>query len=97
MVIDTNTLGYVLNEDDKLHEYYKPVYDFLFSHNGYMVLGGTHYLKENSNRHFRTLITALQRKNKIVFVCHEAVDKIEEYFLNKGFRLDNRTAPELLQ
>lgn len=80
VVIDMNVIKAVFNAEDKKHEYFKPVKDWILVGKGKMVVGGNTYYQELSELHnFRRFYLALRKAGKVVIGGDEKViDELEE-------------------
>ncbi|OOE32009.1 hypothetical protein [Salinivibrio kushneri] len=79
IVIDMNVVKTVFNEEEKDHQYYKPVKDWILRGKGKMVVGGKTYHEELKRMYkFRKLYLALRKAGKVVVGgCDEKIDKLE--------------------
>lgn len=78
IVVDTNAISRVFNEQNSEHEEFKPVRDWILKKKGKLVYGGTKYLEELSKMgEYLKLFQLLGRINKTVVVDTEAVDEYQ--------------------
>jgi len=78
VVIDMNVIIAVFNEDDKKHEFFRPVRDWILTGKGKMVVGGSTYFKELGKLNkFRRLYLALRKAGKVVVSSDSDIDKLE--------------------
>lgn len=78
IVIDTNTIARVFDDENKEHEEFKPVRDWIIHKKGMIVYGGTKYFEELSKmRQYLRLFSLLNAAGKAVVRDAEAVDKIQ--------------------
>jgi hypothetical protein len=93
LIIDANCFGSVLNPKAKNHEAFKPVHKWILSgKGGRMIMGGTKYRAEvKLNVKSFPVLIELKRKNRIVSIPDDKVDRKEEEIKNmtKGIALFN--------
>lgn len=78
IVIDINVIKTVFNEEEKNHQYYKPVKDWILGGKGKMVVGGSTYYEELEKMYkFRKFYIALRKAGKVVVGCDEKIDNLE--------------------
>lgn len=78
IVIDMNVLPSILNAKAVDHYKYIDVYKWVFEGKGFIVFGGTHYIRElRALGSYLGIISELQRKGRTRRVIDELVDKEE--------------------
>lgn len=90
IIVDTNTIARVFDEDNQEHEDFKPVRDWIINKKGKLVYGGTKYLEElGAMGQYLKLFQLLGRVNKTVIIDKETVDEYqaeaEELIQHKDF------------
>jgi len=76
IIIDTNTLASVFDENSMFHSEFKPVYDWVKTGNGKVVYGGTKYLEELKTKYLAVFLE-LRRNNRAIYVNDDQVDAEE--------------------
>lgn len=74
IIIDTNTLPAVFDDNCSDHLTFKPVLDWICDGPGKVVFGGTQYSTELKKRYLG-LFTALKAANKAVYIDDDLVDQ----------------------
>lgn len=82
IVIDMNTFAMVFDQSNERHRDFSPVKEWLERGLGFLLFGGTRYLKElsMSYRHLR-LVRQLRDAGKAIEISTPAVDKMEALIL----------------
>lgn len=76
IVIDTNAIPVIFNKNNVDHSKLKPVFDWITEHDGFMVYGGTKYLKELKKLpRYRHIIQELERSGRVKIQNKSIVDK----------------------
>ncbi|OFX81514.1 MAG: hypothetical protein A2X12_00990 [Bacteroidetes bacterium GWE2_29_8] len=81
IVIDTNVLGSVFNDDPKCkekHSEYKPVFDWINDGIGKIVYGGTTYCKEIEYKYLK-LFSQYRTAQKAIYINDDEVDEKEKW------------------
>jgi len=82
IVIDANTLTCVFNNENIDHSNFVPVYDWIITGKGKMVIGGSHYGEElNQVRYLIPFIAQLIKANKVKVLDKQSVDDKEAEIL----------------
>ena len=79
LIVDANCFSHVFNSNDKRHQSFMPVYNWLFNgHGGGLIFGGDKYRREVDLRSskYRPLIAELERKGRLFEVCGRCVNEI---------------------
>ncbi len=79
IVIDSDTLSCVFNENNSKHRLFKPVKDWVSEGEGKVVLGGSTYKKELSKMpRYIGFINSLDKKRRVVRIPSSEVDEYED-------------------
>jgi hypothetical protein len=75
VLIDTSCLAAVFDVTNEMHKEFKPVYDWIISRKGRLLVGGSKYRQEVQRmRRFAELLTELARQRKVVNLNDSDVD-----------------------
>lgn len=75
IVVDTCTFGRVFDPNNSEHDEFKPVNEWV-QHEGFLVLGGTHYLDELRKSHkYHGVLVELSKKGRVKRVSDVLVDE----------------------
>lgn len=77
IVIDTNTLGNVFDEENEYHNDFKPVKDWIINGKGKIVYGGTRYLEELGK--YRKIFALYNAARKAHYINNAEVDEDENF------------------
>lgn len=76
IVIDTNVIPAVFKPSNGDHQDYKPILDWIIDGKGKVIIGGTKYKNEIFG--FLSFLAELKRKDKVVTITDEIVNKKED-------------------
>lgn len=80
IIIDTNCLSAVFNSTDKEHSEFYPVLDWILYGHGFVVYGGTKYMKELSKTKYLRIFKLLNDLNKTYRGCDICIDEYEQKY-----------------
>ena len=92
IVIDMNVFSSIFSPQHLEPAEYIDVYNWITKGKGFIVFGGTHYLKElKAIKSYLSLVTELSRKGRTRILADNLVDKEEDYLnsLLKGSSCDD--------
>jgi hypothetical protein len=79
VVIDMNTLSCVFNPENKEHNEFKSVLDWIDNGKGRIVYGGSKYLSElEKMTHYRRILIDYRRKRKVIKLADDKVDQKQQ-------------------
>lgn len=79
IIVDVNNLARVFNPKNAEHNEFIPVYEWILTGSGKLVIGGSTFDKEISiNKWFLPFLSQLSRIGKVIKMPNEIVDVLEE-------------------
>jgi len=86
IIVDTNTLASVFNQDSTNHSEFKPVFDWIIDGKGVVVYGGSKYIRELGK--YRRLFAELTTARQAVLIDNAKVDEATDLAASKVQHVD---------